>query len=278
MTIIHQINPKNLLAIFKLIDLQTISPHAHKEGSHKILIALMCAAFCLLFVNYLKYGSVFAGLLEIISTGLGGEAKALARQMRSHTFGLLYGQVWWGLVHLVGFLLIPAACVKWIFKERISDYGLQAGEVRQHLIWYLLLTAPILCFAVMVSFRSDFSNKYPFYDLAFRSWADLLFWEVIYITQFISLEFFFRGFMLRSTQHVFGSNAILVMCLPYTMLHFQKPWLEATGAIFFGLFLGILAMRSRSIWGGVGVHISIALCMDIAALIQTRGLPQQWMP
>ncbi|PCI45320.1 MAG: hypothetical protein COB51_09010, partial [Moraxellaceae bacterium] len=65
MTIIQKINPKNLLAVFKLIDLQTISPSADKPGNHKILIALLCAAFCLLFVNYIKYGSVFAGLLEI---------------------------------------------------------------------------------------------------------------------------------------------------------------------------------------------------------------------
>jgi len=62
------------------------------------------------------------------------------------------------------------------------------------------------------------------------------------------------------------------------MLHFTKPWLEATGAILFGLFLGVLAFRSRSIWGGVMVHISIALSMDIASLLQTKGLPQQWLP
>lgn len=68
------------------------------------------------------------------------------------------------------------------------------------------------------------------------------------------------------------------MIVPYMMIHLTKPWLEATGAIFFGLFLGMLAFQSRSIWGGVLVHISIALSMDIAALLQTKGLPQQWMP
>ena len=66
------------------------------------------------------------------------------------------------------------------------------------------------------------------------------------------------------------------MCLPYLMLHFPKLWPESMGAILFGFFLGILAVRSRSIWGGVAVHVSIALTMDIAALLQTRGLPDSW--
>jgi len=62
------------------------------------------------------------------------------------------------------------------------------------------------------------------------------------------------------------------------MIHFPKPWLEATGAIFFGLFLGILALRSRSIWGGVAVHTGVALSMDIAALLQRGTLPTCWQP
>lgn len=68
------------------------------------------------------------------------------------------------------------------------------------------------------------------------------------------------------------------MCVPYLMIHFPKLWLEATGAILFGLFLGLLAMRSRSIWGGVAVHITIALAMDFAALARKSGLPQVWWP
>jgi hypothetical protein len=39
-----------------------------------------------------------------------------------------------------------------------------------------------------------------------------------------------------------------------------------------------LALRTRSIWGGVLVHVSIALSMDLLALLQTRGLPVRWWP
>jgi uncharacterized protein len=64
----------------------------------------------------------------------------------------------------------------------------------------------------------------------------------------------------------------------YLMIHFPKPWLEATGAIFFGLFLGMLALRSGSIWGGFLVHAGVAVGMDIAALVQQQRLPINWWP
>jgi membrane protease YdiL (CAAX protease family) len=84
--------------------------------------------------------------------------------------------------------------------------------------------------------------------------------------------------MLNALRPAMGVNSIFVMCVPYTMIHFQKLPLEATGAIFFGLFLGILALRSRSIWGGVLVHAGVAVSMDVAALLRRDSWPQQFWP
>ena len=45
-------------------------------------------------------------------------------------------------------------------------------------------------------------------------------------------------------------------------------WMEATGAILFGLFLGLLALRSRSIWGGFLVHAGVAVTIaDISFIV-----------
>ena len=54
--------------------------------------------------------------------------------------------------------------------------------------------------------------------------------------------------------------------------------LEATGSILFGLFLGVLALMSRSIWGGVMVHVAVALSMDLAGLARRGEIPLQWWP
>jgi membrane protease YdiL (CAAX protease family) len=142
----------------------------------------------------------------------------------------------------------------------------------------MLLISPILFFIFLVSFREDFLNHYPFYKQANRSWFDFLAWEILYISQFIFLEFFFRGFLLNSLRPALGANAVWVMCVPYLMIHFPKLWLEATGAILFGLFLGLLALRSRSIWGGIFVHAGIALAMDLTSIYKQGGIAPQWFP
>jgi len=241
-------------------------------------IVLMVAALCLLLLNYLKYNTVFNSALEMAFKQFADSPVDALTALKRQTFFPLLSQAWWSFLHVITFVLIPLFVIKKVLKEPLSNYGLGFGDLKRDYKWYLLLASPILFFVVLVSFREDFTNHYPFYDLAYRSWADLIAWEVLYLLQFFCVEFFFRGFIIQACRPTFGVNAIFVMIVPYLMLHFSKPWLEATGAIFFGLFLGVLAFRSRSIWGGVMVHISIALSMDIASLLQTKGLPQQWLP
>lgn len=237
------------------------------------IIALACV--CLLLVHYGKYSSNLRDLITFLdsSFALGGE---WTRAYRSSTYRELWGYVWWGAINLIGFLIIPMLAIRFWMKEPLHKFGWQWGDVHLHWRGYALLALPIMCFAIIASFGDDFSKHYPFYDRANRSWFDLISWEIIYILQFVAVEFFFRGFLVNGLKKQFGSLSIAVMCLPYLMLHFPKLWPESLGAILFGFFLGVLALMSRSIWGGVAVHVSIALMMDIAALLQTGGLPKHW--
>jgi membrane protease YdiL (CAAX protease family) len=96
-------------------------------------------------------------------------------------------------------------------------------------------------------------------------------WEALYLLQFISLEFFFRGFMVHGMKHRFGIYSVLVMTIPYCMIHFGKPLPETIAAIVAGIVLGTLSLKSRSILLGVCIHYSVGLMMDLAALWQ-KGL------
>ena len=250
----------------------------NKRWDKRPAIVLMASAVCLLILNYMKFDTSFYAALNLWFSTFTDNPDLQIRQLREQTFFPLITQAWWSFWHIVTFILIPIIVIKVFLKEPMNHYGFGVGKLRQHFKWYLLLVAPILCFVVIVSFRDDFTSHYPFYKLAYRSWFDLIAWEVLYLLQFVCVEFFFRGFMIQGCRPTFGVNAIFVMIVPYLMLHFTKPWLEASGAIFFGLFLGMLAFYSRTIWGGVMVHVSIALSMDIAALLQTKGLPQQLFP
>ena len=89
---------------------------------------------------------------------------------------------------------------------------------------------------------------------------------MLYATQFLSLEFFFRGFMVHGLRRRIGSAAIPVMMVPYCMIHFEKPLPETLAAIIAGLVLGFMSLRTRSIILGAAIHVSVALSMDFTSL------------
>ena len=53
------------------------------------------------------------------------------------------------------------------------------------------------------------------------------------------------------------------------MIHYGKPFLEANGAIVAGIALGSLSMKTKSIYQGFLVHITVAALMDWLALCGT---------
>lgn len=265
-------HPRKFAAALRAIDLEATGDNKRFDFRRPAIV-LLTMAVCLLLIHYVKYASVFQQLLYWLAGG-----NELLNAVRGDKWFGLYAQLWWTSWHIVGYVIIPWCVIRWVLKERLYDFGIGIGDTRRYIPYYVALAAPIVLFAFLVSFREDFANHYPLYRLASRSIVDLLLWEILYIAQFVALEFFFRGFVLHACKPSFGASAIFVMCVPYLMIHFPKPWLEATGAIPFGILLGVLALRSRSIWGGVGVHASIALSMDLLALLQSDSLPDRWLP
>lgn len=182
----------------------------------------------------------------------------------------LLGFAWWAGWRVIGYVVVPMLVIACMPGERIRDYYISLRGFRRHAWIYAALFAAVLPLVIIASTTPSFRETYPFYRLANRSYVDLIVWELLYAVQFLSLEFFFRGFMLEGLRRALGANAIFVMLVPYCMIHFSKPMPETLGAIGAGLILGTLAMRTRSIWGGVLIHIGVALAMDILAL---RGCP-----
>lgn len=163
------------------------------------------------------------------------------------------------------YFAIPAAVVRWVFGLTLSDFYLMPRDYWKKLPFYALLFLPVGLAVLFVAQSPDFQAHYPFYDEAY-GWPDQIVWELGYALQFFALEFFFRGFMLRGTVAEMGSMSVLFMVVPYCMIHFGKPLPECLGSILSGLVLGTLALDTRSIWGGVTIHVAVAWLMDGAAL------------
>jgi len=270
-------HPNNILTALDEIDAQAPSYSMTKpQALRRVFSVMACVAVCLLFMHYAKFSDNLQWLLQNLALWQQLPVNYYVEKLARLGLWEWCGYLWWTSILGVGYVLLPAMLIRVVFKARIRDFGWQVNEAPRHWRGYVLLLSPILLFVYLVSLGKDFVNHYPFYNQAGRSLFDFLTWEILYLTQFVCLEFFFRGFMLNALRPAIGANAVWVMCVPYLMIHFPKLWLEATGAILFGLFLGILALRSRSIWGGVLVHAGVALSMDVMALVRKGGISTQW--
>jgi len=192
----------------------------------------------------------------------------LTQDSRAEPYWLLQGFAWWSGWRFFGYVVLPVLVILAMKGERLRDYFISFKKLKKHLPIYLVLFLIVLPAVLIASQTKAFSLTYPFYKLANRSSLDFWSWEALYALQFLSLEFFFRGFMLKALRPRFGSGAIFVMLVPYCMIHYGKPMPETLGAILAGLVLGTLAMRTKSIWGGVMIHVGVALTMDLLAVSQ----------
>lgn len=267
-----------------------VEAHAHRQatieaGKYDLRPAVLftITALVLTMQEYYGgrdyYGRSIQPILQTIQSGasmawLHGAGINLSR------YNDLYGFGWWTFTRVAGYVLFPFAAWKLIFpKDKLLDMGLRTRGMRQHLWIYALCLVVVMPAVFIVAHQPDFGSYYPFYKLSSRSWVDFLAWEAMYVLQFFALEIFFRGFWLSGLRTTLGSGAIFAMCVPYCMIHFGKPYLEAAGAVIAGVALGSLAMRTKSIYAGFAVHVGVALTMDITSLINRSALPTSlWGP
>ncbi len=181
---------------------------------------------------------------------------------RHHRLGI---NLSWCVGCFLCYFAIPSLVVRHVFGLTLADFYLTPREYFSHLPLYGLLFLPVGLLVLAVANTPEFLAAYPFYESPTHG-ADQLWWEAGYALQFFALEFFFRGFVLRGMAAEFGSMAMMVMMIPYCMIHFGKPLPECLGSIVAGMVLGTLAMDTRSIWGGITIHVAVAWSMDAAAL------------
>lgn len=139
---------------------------------------------------------------------------------------------------------------------------------------YLLLLLAMVPLIALAATRPDFLYTYPKVQRIdfINSWVEHPFWwkllfEISYGIDFFTIEFFFRGFVILAFARFAGKNAILPMAAFYCSIHFGKPLFECITSYFGGILLGVVVYNTRSIWGGLIVHLGIAWLMELAGYI-----------
>lgn len=156
--------------------------------------------------------------------------------------------------------------------KKIGFYGFKLKDV--DVKPYFMLLALMLPLIAIASTQPDFLRKYPTFAIFTQGktvntqlLTKLGIYEFLYGFDYVAIELFFRGFMLYALSKFLGKGAIIPMVSMYVFIHFGKPMGETISSFFGGMILGVLAMETNSIVGGIIIHCGIAYMMEIGGFL-----------
>ncbi|NVO02508.1 MAG: CPBP family intramembrane metalloprotease [Bacteroidetes bacterium] len=268
---------KNLkLSLLKTVqDTELLSVEYRSSRStvfdYKAVFLAIIIALSLVMIEYIGKSPGYLNFISFLQTlGLGEFGKTLKNALEVSPKSQINQLIYWVSIVFSFYFVLPIIVIKFIFKEKLGDYGLKIGNAFKDYRIYLFMLVVMIPLVLYFSTTASFQERYPFYHLKLNEklYPYFFVWQILYFFQFIGVEFFFRGFIVHGFKKQFGVYSILIMMIPYCMIHFGKPMPETIAAIFAGLVLGMLSLKSNSIWLGVAIHYSVAITMDLAALWQ----------
>lgn len=247
------------------LHLPELEPQPGPDADREAVIVLLASTVLLLVFFYWGRPGFYArsGLIGWMGDTFGGPFAELPG---------VGGYLWWGATSLVLRTLVPLGIVVWLVGRSPADYGYRIRGIARHVPMYAAMYVAMLPVLVWASSLDSFQHTYPFYERAADGGAAYWLYTLGYGLQFVGVEAFFRGFMTFGLLRRFGTLAIPIMTVPYVMIHFTKPMPEATAAIFAGLILGYMAVKSRSFVPGIMLHVAVAVTMDLLVLWRDGSL------
>lgn len=245
--------------------------YVQEEKSHPFdkETAFVCTlgALSLLFIQFIAKTGNFIRFLEEL--GLYPAANYFRNFFMPTVNGNLIQLIWFASFCFFFYVIFPMLFMKIFLGKNLKEYGLKLKGAFLYGKFYFIFMSVMFPIILIASMSPSFQSIYPFYHAPENSsvWPNMFIWECFYLLQFIGTEFFFRGFLIHGLKHRFGFYVIFVSMIPYCMIHFQKPFLEAFGSILAGLILGTMSLRTNSVVMGIALHFGVALSMDICSLL-----------
>ena len=159
--------------------------------------------------------------------------------------------------------VVPALIVKFLFKQRLSEYGVQLGDRARTVRTFLLLAPVFVAIAYGSSRDPSIAAVYPINPHAGAS-PTMFAWHVAtYALFYLGWEFHFRGFLQFGLTGKLGVvQAVLIQVMASSLLHIGKPAAETFGAIAGGILWGVIAYRTRSLLSGLLQHFLLGTALD----------------
>ena len=169
------------------------------------------------------------------------------------------------------FIVLSLCVFRWLVEGKFGLYGLKRSG--KYLRVYALIYVLLLPMFLMVSFTPQFLEYYPkmhitWYEgaMGWERWQLIGLFEAFYANDFIGVEGMFRGALVIGLARWLGCRAVLPMALTYMCIHLGKPDLELVSSVIGGYILGILAWRTRHLWGGIIIHLGIAMFFEVIGI------------
>lgn len=158
-----------------------------------------------------------------------------------------FSRIYWFLADGGLMFILPLISIKFIFKEKLSDYGFTLGDKKFGLITFGLFFIVMIIVVWIVSGSQTFAITYPQGGSKVReNLVIFILYELCILIYMLGWEFFWRGYTLFGLKSKFGYYAVFIQMIPFFILHKGKPEIELFASIFAGLILGVQAIRSRS--------------------------------
>jgi hypothetical protein len=183
---------------------------------------------------------------------------------------------YWNHIFYWPLLLFIVAGILFILWRYVDKQQPFYGLTGKNMVWkpYLLMLLIMLPLVAAASTQADFLEIYPklktiagVYNDGHLNWWHKFLFELSYGSDFIGIELFFRGFLILAFIKWAGKDAILPMACFYCTIHFGKPLGECISSYFGGIILGVVVYNTRSILGGLVVHLGIAWMMEAGGYI-----------
>lgn len=178
--------------------------------------------------------------------------------------------LYWFISDIIILLIIPLLIIKINFKERIIDYGINFRNFSKGSKITMISVVVILIIIWLVSSFADLSQLHSQINLFDSSVSVILLFEILLLIYVFAWEFIWRGFMIFGLEKQFGMNVIWIQMIPFVLLHYNKNMYEVIGAIFGGLFLGLLSYKTRSIIYGVIIHYTMFVTADLISIARAE--------
>lgn len=181
----------------------------------------------------------------------------------------LMSRIYWLLADGLVMFLLPVISIKFVLKEKLSDFGFRMGDKKFGFISSGLFLIVMLPIVWIVSSSESFTNMYPLGGSELKTNMVLfLVYELCVGVYMLGWEFLWRGYMLFGLKVKLGYYAVFIQMIPFFILHRGKPEIEVFASILAGIILGIQALRSGSFFYCWLLHFCVMISIDSVSVMR----------